>query len=1164
MAKAKIISAIRILTASSITVFLMLLALSSLFAANTTALAAHQPEQQNQGQGSDLAQAGQATPTPVVTEEPPLSSDSILEMPRIVDRTPAPPLPSWILEQGAWYDSSSVNSGLAVSKTVETGQQANDFVYNGDYITYTITLHNVGTTGVRDIHLEDILPPDKLEDIECLFDAECTPITESVTIKDPLGVDTVVTVIRRLSWSIDTIAPQTTISRSFRARVTGQADNSSFDNRAYVFYYLTGENTGRVTNSEPVSTIVRVRVAQVGQASVSTAPTWFSSDLGGTLSQDWGDFDQDGDLDLVLATSSGGTILYKNNSSSLEQYWRNEVLTIDNERLSYGVRWADFDNDGDLELVTVGSSKDGTAATAGMTYIYRYNPAATTKKERFIQLDTFDSDYQMVRVEPGDFNGDGSIDLVVSTNSINATCPVRLHLNSADVADIFADTYQCVSKEASANMKPADYDNDGDLDLVLGLFEAQNVVLVRNAGVDSSNPLSTTLGSFVVDSSMLFLPYDFAWGDYNKDGYLDLAAGYPLQREVRVYQNIADGGRAFSDAMEFRTTLFRTPLALDWGDFDGDGSLELAVADSPPQIREFGKNPNTGRDEFLATSIVIPDAVVKSGHQLWSLRAIDYDNDGDMDLSITDRDGPSMMLTGFVPALSTKAQTVGAKGQSSASSVAWGDADSDGDYDLLFGAASVEQGAFGSTLYYNEEGKFSNDNNDEYSGFGPHSVAFGNVDSDSAGDLDVAIGTIAQAQVYQGGEFFDSWTSEDSFETRSVAWGDADDDGFLDLLLGNNGSVVLYLNQKLATPPSLLTTPSWSDFHQKSTRSVAWGDFNLDGYLDFAMGNTATTSNRVAVEVYLNNQNATFTQVWSYSGVASESPIDARSVAWGDYDGDGDLDLAVGTYNNANLIFENYNSATTPPAIEVSLSASPVWASSERYPTTSLAWGDWDNDGDLDLAVGNYTAQTTARIFNQVYANLGSKPGSPRLEWVWTAAQAQRTSGIAWGDIDGDGDLDLAYSQDSKEAQSGYYLNSYVSPSHHEALYASTMPYANNPSYVTLGRPGSTDRAYFYSSPEILSGHTDPIITITYKVYDPDGSRSSAVADAMGDNLVTTFYEYSLDGGGMWETASPALSSGQPLTETSRLGQEGVFLWDAQEDAAISDNARFRIRVVHE
>ncbi|MEE8390035.1 MAG: FG-GAP-like repeat-containing protein, partial [Anaerolineae bacterium] len=167
-------------------------------------------------------------------------------------------------------------------------------------------------------------------------------------------------------------------------------------------------------------------------------------------------------------------------------------------------------------------------------------------------------------------------------------------------------------------------------------------------------------------------------------------------------------------------------------------------------------------------------------------------------------------------------------------------------------------------------------------------------------------------------------------------------------------------NAPLAPAAALAaTTPlddvGWASDESAATASVAWGDWDGDGDLDLAVGNYGQAN-----QVY-ENVGGTLSLAWESTGVLSST----TSVAWGDYDGDGDLDLAVGNGNQANQVYENAGGT---------LSLSPAsglgWESTgDTKWTESVAWGDWDGDGDLDLAVGNYWD------VNQVYENAGGTLG---------------------------------------------------------------------------------------------------------------------------------------------------------------------------------------------
>jgi hypothetical protein len=160
--------------------------------------------------------------------------------------------------------------------------------------------------------------------------------------------------------------------------------------------------------------------------------------------------------------------------------------------------------------------------------------------------------------------------------------------------------------------------------------------------------------------------------------------------------------------------------------------------------------------------------------------------------------------------------------------------------------------------------------------------------------------------------------------------------------------------------------------------AAAWGDVDGDGDLDLA------TCGPLGVTGLFLNDGGTL------AARSSWTPTDgyASALAWGDVDGDGDLDLAVG--GDPVRYYRNDDGV---------LSSTAVWRSDAR-DGWDVAWGDMDGDGDLDLAVAAATAGF------RVYRNDG---GVLTTSPVWSSTDFEGLSGsVAWGDFDGDGDLDLA------------------------------------------------------------------------------------------------------------------------------------------------------------
>ena len=340
-------------------------------------------------------------------------------------------------------------------------------------------------------------------------------------------------------------------------------------------------------------------------------------------------------------------------------------------------------------------------------------------------------------------------------------------------------------------------------------------------------------------------------------------------------------------------------------------------------------------------------------------------------------------------------------------SIAWGDWDGDGDLDLAVGNIGFYYDGDPNRVYANEDGNlilvWSADEESHTS-----SVAWGDYDND--GDLDLAVGNGggSQAQpnrVYvnedtdEGRTLKLAWTSDEMDDTRSVAWGDWDGDGDLDLAVGNSvGSEVgsePQPNRVYANEGGTLTL-AWSSTERDDTHSIAWGDCDGDGDLDLAVGNVPVwnpTTREYEISGYNRvyaNEDGNLTLIWS----SVEMDL-TYSIAWGDYDNDGDLDLAVGN-RGANRIYANEG--------EVGICGiwTPEWISPEEDWTRSIIWGDRNGDGDIDLFVGNSNGSVEPQP-NRVYDN-----DSGTLTLAWSSDEKDGTQSIALGDLDGDGDPDLA------------------------------------------------------------------------------------------------------------------------------------------------------------
>jgi len=348
-----------------------------------------------------------------------------------------------------------------------------------------------------------------------------------------------------------------------------------------------------------------------------------------------------------------------------------------------------------------------------------------------------------------------------------------------------------------------------------------------------------------------------------------------------------------------------------------------------------------------------PIPIGSGSSRTFDLEFGDGDNDGDLDLAVGNH-GPNQVCwnNGDYTFHCEDAFAGGATFD-----VDWGDLDNDGDLDLVV----ADQRWYPNWVCLNNEGRnssrtfdceeFSTCTGGEWSSC---YTALADVDKDD--DLDIALGIRwDQNLIYYNdgtGHFpitatvcsdYDYWTW-----TLDLEFGDVDNDDDPDLAAVGNGFGYVCINDPTGTFTETRQFP-----YRAATWSVALDDADGDGDLDIAMGNGANDP----IEIYLNDGHGHFTETLLI-GPASDETL---GLAWGDIDNDGDPDLAAGNYGQPIVIY--FNEPVT--ATSSFTLTNPICLSSAAEYRTGLgvAFGDVDGDCDLDLAVGSDGGQ------NVIYLN---------------------------------------------------------------------------------------------------------------------------------------------------------------------------------------------------
>ena len=518
-----------------------------------------------------------------------------------------------------------------------------------------------------------------------------------------------------------------------------------------------------------------------------------------------------------------------------------------------------------------------------------------------------------------------------------------------------------VSLENRAKPALVDWDGDGDMDLFVG-GKIDNVVDSLSNGIlyyqneggllrqaQSPFPTDLQIPAALVDTAFLSPSFVDLDGDEDMDSFVGTVEGNLLYFRnddgtlVRV-----DGMENPFDGIQIGGSTHASPTFVD---VDGDGDMDAVIGKNDGLLSYYNNDGGVFTEVSSGSPFENINVTEKAAPSF-----ADWDGDGDMDLIVGNKDGILDYYVnegGVYTAATPESNPFGHITIELNTAPAIGDMDDDGDLDLIVG---------------NDKGL----------------VRYFRNDPDTL--MHIPTNTIGL-------------TNEEGFENLNYTFIDADGDGDMDAYAGEIiGSILYFENtdgmmQKVNAHP-LDIIPANDQSVTSWVPAPSFADIDADGDMDAFIG---TYQDNIK---YYANSDGVFAQDTMGNPFSGIDPGDTENIAFIDWDGDGDMDAFIGNKAGEVKYYQNDESVFTAavgPLDGVSFAG-------ERLPNWSAkpAFADVDGDGDMDAYVG--TLDGSIRVFDNEGGILTEKTGADN---PFNGMDFGRSAAPDFGDIDGDGDMDL-------------------------------------------------------------------------------------------------------------------------------------------------------------
>jgi len=348
----------------------------------------------------------------------------------------------------------------------------------------------------------------------------------------------------------------------------------------------------------------------------------------------WADYDNDGDLDLFYASNK--SYLFNNDGlGNLTKVIKGDIGKSSENR-GWTCAWGDYDNDGNVDLLIIHPANFVPDGSISNTLFHNDGPPNYT----FTKVTGFEFLTDLAPYTVGtwaDYDLDGDIDLFIGTGPAGALGLDRLYKNllketgSVGFERITSSPLGSTFQNGQV-WNWIDYDNDGDLDGFLTNYGGAANRLYRNdKGVYTDVAISLALSS---DNSL-----GNTWGDFDNDGYLDViitSDGSPgTAGKTYYFRNNGNGGFIISAASGIGQT--GNGRAIAAGDYNKDGFLDVFISGFPPTLGLYNNTTSNGNgwlklkligtmSNKAAIGAIVKLKATISGKSMWMMRDVSAQN----------------------------------------------------------------------------------------------------------------------------------------------------------------------------------------------------------------------------------------------------------------------------------------------------------------------------------------------------------------------------------------------------------------------------------------------------------------------------------------------------------------------------------------------------------